>query len=76
MTETDIRPAHSDTGTGTPRHAHIVRKRGGSADAMITEAVVMGNEVEALCGYRWVPSRDPSGLPVCPACREVLANMP
>ena len=31
----------------------------------LTEAMVMGTPVVALCGKVWVPSRDPERFPVC-----------
>ncbi|HET7408529.1 MAG TPA: DUF3039 domain-containing protein [Mycobacteriales bacterium] len=37
----------------------------------ITEAMVTGTPVTALCGKVWVPSRDPSRFPVCPMCKEL-----
>lgn len=37
----------------------------------IGDAVVYGVPVEALCGKKWVPSRDPSRYPVCPECKEL-----
>ncbi len=64
-TETVSRPELSQTGVGKPSKAHIAR-----ADE-VTEAYVMGSEITALCGYRWVPSRDPAGLPVCPDCKAI-----
>ena len=39
-----------------------------STQAWITEARIEGLEVEALCGYRWVPERDPEKYSVCEAC--------
>jgi hypothetical protein len=51
------------------RFAHIIRK----SDEM--KGYVLGEEVTALCGKKWVPSRDPQRFPVCPTCREVLASM-
>ncbi|MCC5952231.1 MAG: DUF3039 domain-containing protein [Acidimicrobiia bacterium] len=48
------------------RLAHIIRK----SDHM--KAYVMGEEVVALCGKKWVPSRDPEKFPVCPECRSML----
>jgi hypothetical protein len=36
----------------------------------LTEAMVMGTPVVALCGKVWVPSRDPEKYPVCPECKE------
>ena len=44
-------------------------------EAVVLEARVMGLEVEALCGKRWVPSRDPQRFPVCPACKERAQGM-
>ena len=37
----------------------------------ITEAMVFGTPVVALCGKVWVPSRDPQKYPVCPECKEI-----
>ena len=49
------------------RFAHIVRKD------KLTEAMVMGIPIKALCGKEWVPSRDPERFPVCPTCMERYA---
>jgi hypothetical protein len=40
----------------------------------ITEAMVLGTPVTALCGKVWVPSRDPSRFPICPTCKEIFDN--
>jgi len=40
----------------------------------ITEALVLGTPVRALCGKVWVPSRDPQRFPVCPECKEIYEN--
>ena len=40
----------------------------------ITEAMVLGTPVKALCGKVWVPSRDPSRFPVCPECKEIFED--
>ena len=37
----------------------------------LTEAMVMGTPVVALCGKVWVPSRAPEKYPVCPECKEI-----
>jgi len=37
----------------------------------VTEAMVMGTPVVALCGKVWVPSRDPKKYPVCPECKRL-----
>jgi hypothetical protein len=40
----------------------------------LTEAMVMGTPVVALCGKVWVPSRAPEKFPVCPECKEIWEN--
>jgi hypothetical protein len=50
------------------RFAHYVPK------VELTRALVEGTPVTALCGKRWVPSRDPERYPVCPTCRDFLAG--
>ena len=60
------------TETEEPTAAHIVKvKRGENAQAVVLEARVMGTPVEALCGYVWVPSKDPKQLPMCQRCKDV-----
>lgn len=60
-----------------PIHSHIVKGDGTrSADAIITEARVLGTPVTALCGHVWVPSRNPEKHPVCSRCVEILQAMP
>lgn len=68
-TDTLTRPATPQTGSGKPARAHIAR-----ADE-VTEAYVTGNQITALCGYKWVPTRDPAGLPVCPDCKAIALQM-
>ncbi|MCW2783575.1 MAG: hypothetical protein JWP74_92 [Marmoricola sp.] len=41
----------------------------------LTEAMVNGTPVIALCGKVWVPSRDPQKFPVCPDCKEIWESM-
>ncbi len=61
-----------ETQTGEPTAAHIVKvKRGESAAAVVLEARINGTPVEALCGFVWVPSRDPRQLPVCEQCKGI-----
>ena len=38
----------------------------------LTEAMVLGTPVIALCGKVWVPSRSPEKYPVCPECKEIM----
>jgi len=41
----------------------------------LTEAMVMGTPVVALCGKVWVPSRDPEKYPVCPECKDAWEKL-
>lgn len=50
------------------RFSHYVPKE------KLTEAMVMGTPVIALCGKVWVPSRDPQRFPTCPECKERWEN--
>ena len=60
-------------GTGEPICSHIVRRTGNeSAAAMVMRARVEGTEIEALCGHKWVPSRDPKAHPLCEVCKQVF----
>jgi hypothetical protein len=59
------------TETDEPIVAHIVKVGPGeSAAGKVLEARINGTPIEALCGYIWVPARDPKQLPVCQACKE------
>ncbi|AYW78499.1 DUF3039 domain-containing protein [Propionibacterium acidifaciens] len=51
------------------RFSHYVPK------AKLTEALVMGTPVVALCGKVWVPTRNPDRFPVCPTCKEIWEQM-
>ncbi|MCA0294592.1 MAG: DUF3039 domain-containing protein [Actinobacteria bacterium] len=51
------------------RFSHFVPK------AKLTEAMVMGTPVIALCGKVWVPSRNPDRFPVCPECKEIWESL-
>lgn len=51
------------------RFAHICRKED------VARSYVTGEAIEALCGKKWVPSRDPEKYPVCPACKDALGRI-
>jgi Protein of unknown function (DUF3039) len=73
-TETSERPDLRLSEPGdAERLAHIVYdpQGKGRAAALLTEARVYGTPVEALCGKRWVPSRDPKRYPICPECQAI-----
>jgi Protein of unknown function (DUF3039) len=66
--ETTTTPVHTpapvDSGGDHDRFAHYCRKDD------VARAYITGEAIEALCGKKWVPSRDPSRYPVCPTCKE------
>lgn len=69
----EIRPdAEVTPDTDQPHHAHIVKVGPGeSATAKVMEARVYGTPLEALCGFVWIPSRDPKQLPMCQECKSI-----
>jgi hypothetical protein len=58
---TDLRTEDGDH----ERFSHYVPKD------ELTEAIVMGHPVIALCGKVWTPSRDPERFPICPECKDI-----
>lgn len=61
------------TSTDKPNVSHIVLEPAGdeTAHALVLRARVEGFEVEALCGFRWIPYRNPQDLDVCQKCVEI-----
>lgn len=51
------------------RFAHYVRKE------KILDSALSGDAVRALCGKKWVPTRDPSRFPVCPTCKDIYESL-
>ncbi len=74
-TDSDVTPVLGNVDGDHERFAHYVRARGRSAEALVLEARIHGFAVEALCGKRWVPSRDPKRYPVCPECAELAKGL-
>ena len=65
-----IEPDLADTDEGDhDRFAHYVRK------SDIVRANVEGVPVQALCGKKWVPNRNPDRYPVCPTCKEIFETL-
>lgn len=62
---TDLRTEDGDH----ERFSHYVPKD------ELTEAIVMGHPVIALCGKVWTPSRDPQRFPVCPECKDIWEGL-
>jgi hypothetical protein len=67
-TREDRRTVPTDEGDHE-RFSHFVEKD------KLTEAMVMGTPVVALCGKVWVPSRAPEKFPVCPECKEIWESL-
>jgi hypothetical protein len=70
--DTDVRHEERTVPTDEGDHerfSHYVDKH------KLTEAMVMGTPVVALCGKVWVPSRAPEKFPVCPECKEVWESL-
>jgi hypothetical protein len=51
------------------RFSHYVKKE------KILESAVSGRAVKALCGKKWVPTRDPEKFPICPICKEIYSGL-
>lgn len=80
MTDTATRPEVAPSLDGDhERFSHIVQAdpppAAKSASAKVTEAMVLGEPITALCGKTWVPSRDPSRYPLCPECKRVYEEL-
>ena len=65
--EEKTRPSFDDG--DAERFSHYVPK------AKLTDAMVNGTPVVALCGKVWTPGRDPSKYPVCPTCKSIYEEM-
>jgi len=65
--DTDLltRPDLQEDDGGHDRFAHYVKKE------KVVESAVTGKAVRALCGKKWIPSRDPEKYPICPVCKEI-----
>ena len=73
MTITDTTTRQEiDPTTGEPRCSHIVAGTDRHTGIeLVMLARVEGVPVTALCGYTWVPSRDPKAYPLCSRCRDI-----
>lgn len=67
-TTTTVAPSAVEPGDHD-RFAHYVD------NAKIVDSAVAGTPLTALCGYTWVPSRDPEKFPVCPECKDIYDNV-
>jgi hypothetical protein len=68
--ESLTRPSNSNKEEGDhERFAHYADK------AKITESAVTGKAIRALCGKKWIPTRNPENFPVCPTCKEIYNRL-
>jgi hypothetical protein len=69
--DTDLltRPDFREDDGGHDRFAHYVKKE------KVVESAVTGKAVRALCGKKWIPSRDPEKYPICPVCKEIYDGL-
>lgn len=58
-----------DDGGDHDRFSHYVKKD------KILPSTVEGTPVVALCGKKWVPSRNPERYPVCPECKDIYEKL-
>lgn len=63
-TELDVRTGDPDLEEEN-RYSHIVDKN------ELPDAIINGTPIEALCGYTWVPGRDPQRYPICSRCEDL-----
>lgn len=70
-TDSDLltRPVLEEDDGGHDRFAHYVEKD------KIVESAVTGKAIRALCGKKWIPSRDPEKYPICPTCKDIHAGL-
>lgn len=59
-----------------PMNEHIW-KPGPSMDPqeIVNTARITGQEIVALCGYKWVPARNPEKYDVCPECMKIARDI-
>ena len=66
---TQTAPVTQESDGGHDLFAHYIKKE------KIVESAMTGKTVKALCGKKWVPSRDPSKFPVCPTCKDIFDGL-
>jgi hypothetical protein len=86
VTDTLTRPdleapvlADGDPGAHPSDLTHIVMDPDRERDdpgAYMQEARVNGTPVTALCGWTWIPHRDPLKLPLCTKCKAIYEHDP
>lgn len=70
---------YDDTEDGDSHHTHIVNPQGNThiwhegmpMQTVVDIARLNGLPVKALCGYTWVPKRNPEKYPACQKCFDI-----
>jgi hypothetical protein len=78
----DVVP-YEDTDDGNEHLTHIINPPGNThlwstgmdAKDVVFIARMTGQNVIALCGYKWVPKRNPDKYPVCQTCMDIAGNL-
>lgn len=66
----DERPSVLPDNGDHEKFSHYVDKNA------LMRATVDGVAVRAICGKKWLPTRDGSQFPVCPTCKAVYDGLP
>lgn len=82
ITLTDIMP-YEDTDDGNDHLTHMINEtenlhiwqQGMSAQDIVDVARVTGQYVITLCGYKFVPLRNPEKYPACQACFDIARQI-
>lgn len=73
MTDLLVRPSDPELDLGEAEAKHIIKAEPGeSPTATVLRARIEGIPLEALCGYIWIPHKNPDGLPLCQKCKEIF----
>lgn len=68
---TDLAPRLDDIDTKDPEEVHHIVNQHLPGNS-VADASIFGTELVALCGHRFIPTRDPQKLPLCQACKLAL----
>lgn len=64
------RETQTTDGQDRDRQSHYVKHD------ELERAMLNGEPATALCGKKWLPTRDPKRYPVCQTCKEIFAKLP
>lgn len=82
LTLPDVVP-YDETDDGKDHLTHIINPPGNphiwqpgmEAQDIVDTARLMGWSVTALCGYTWIPKRNPDKYPVCDTCMTIAGDI-